>query len=300
MMNNVRKLKHNYKIMNNANIKIALDFLLENSKIGKSDAIEIISFITKIEYSEVLFSQEKVLNKKQFKKIIKISKKLAKGKPLAYILGYKIFRTHKILVNKNTLIPRMETELIVDYVNEFINSQNEKISVLDLCCGSGCIGISIAIENKDKIENVTFSDISKKALNITSKNIENNNLVNCTKVVKSDFLNSIIKQQNKFNILVCNPPYIDLNDVDVDKMTKKHEPKLALFAKDNGLFFYKEAIKNIDKFMDITKNILIVFEIGWKQEKELDVFLKQELGLKYKWKFEKDYFNNLRYLILTK
>ncbi|ATZ21873.1 peptide chain release factor N(5)-glutamine methyltransferase [Mesoplasma tabanidae] len=283
--------------MNKINIKFALDMLLNNNKIGKSDAIEIISFVTKIEYSEVMFLQANALSKKQLNQIIKISKSVAKGKPLAYILGYKIFRAHKFLVNKNTLIPRIETEQIVDYVNEFINQQDKKMDILDLCSGSGCIGLSIAIENE--INSLVLCDISKKALNVSEKNINLNNLNNQVKIVKSNFLNSIIINKNKFNILVCNPPYIDINDNDIDSSTLKYEPKIALFAEDNGLLFYKEAIKKIEKVMKLDEKMMLIFEIGWKQKNDLEIFLQTEIGLKYKWKFEKDYFGNWRYMIIN-
>ncbi|ATQ35811.1 protein-(glutamine-N5) methyltransferase, release factor-specific [Mesoplasma entomophilum] len=298
MTNNVKKLKLRYKIVNKFNIKFVLNLLSKNEKIGKSDAIEIISFVTKIEYSEVLFSLEKELSRKHFRQIIKISKSVAKGKPLAYILGYKIFRGHKIIVNKNTLIPRMETEQIVDFANDFIKTNNSKMNILDLCSGSGCIGVSVALENDKDINKIVFSDISKKALAVTKLNIIKNQLNNKSEIVKSNFLDALITNKNKFNILLCNPPYIDLNDEDVDSSTLKFEPKIALYAKDEGLFFYKKAITNIDVIMKTEEKMLLVFEIGWKQKNDLEMLLQKELGLKYNWKFEKDYFNNWRYLII--
>ncbi|AVN62639.1 protein-(glutamine-N5) methyltransferase, release factor-specific [Mesoplasma coleopterae] len=298
MTNNVKRLKLRYKTVNKINIKFVLNLLSKNEKIGKSDAIEIISFVTRIEYSEVLFSLDNELSRKHFKQIIKISKSVAKGKPLAYILGYKIFRGHKIIVNKNTLIPRMETEQMIDFVNDFIKSNNVKMDILDLCSGSGCIGISVALENNKNINKIVFSDVSKKALAVTKTNIIRNKLSNKTEIVKSNFLDSLIANKNKFNILLCNPPYIDFNDKDVDPTTLKFEPKLALYAEDNGLFFYKKAIANIDVIMKTEEKMLLVFEIGWKQKKHLEMFLQKELGLKYNWKFEKDYFNNWRYLII--
>lgn len=241
----------------------ALNKLLQNKKISKSDAIEIIAYVTKIDYYDVLISQEHCLSVKEAKQIFKISQTVAKGKPLAYILGYKIFRGHKILVNKNTLIPRMETEQIVDYVNNFIQiNHQKKLNVLDLCTGSGCLAVSFFLENKYAVSKIVISDISKKALKIAKQNIDlyeaNNNL----KVLKSDFLNNVLKENQKFNILVCNPPYIAKTDVNIDTSTLKYEPKLALFAEDNGLFYYKTVIENIDNIMVVEQPFIIVFEIG--------------------------------------
>lgn len=276
-----------------------LNKLLQNEKLGKSDAIEIILYVTKIDYDEVIINQNKFLTEKEIKQIFKISKSVAKGKPLAYILGYKIFRGHKIIVNKNTLIPRMETEQILDYVNDFIKTNNKNtLNALDLCTGSGCLGISMFLENKQSINKIVISDISKKALKVAKQNIEMHDATNNIEILKSDFLNNILDVKNKFNILVCNPPYIDKNDLNIDDSTLKHEPKLALFAEDNGLFYYKEVIKNIDRLMAIKERFIIVFEIGWKQKDELETYLNNKIGLKYKWKFAKDYFDNWRNLII--
>lgn len=276
-----------------------LNELLQNEKLGKSDAIEIISYVTKIDYAQVLINQDIFLAEKEIKMIFKISKSVAKGKPLAYILGYKIFRGHKIIVNKNTLIPRIETEQILDYVNDFIKENNQqKLNVLDVCTGSGCLGVSIFLENKQNINKIVISDISNKALKIAKQNINVYKANNYIKILQSNFLNKILVEQKKFNILVCNPPYIDKNDLNISDSTLKYEPKLALFTKDNGLFFYKEVIKNLDNIMLIDKQFIIVFEIGWKQKNDLEVYLNKEIGLKYNWKFAKDYFDNWRNLII--
>ncbi|ATZ18342.1 peptide chain release factor N(5)-glutamine methyltransferase [Mesoplasma melaleucae] len=276
-----------------------LNKLLQNEKLGRSDAIEIISYVTKIEYNEVIINQNNFLSKKVVKHIFKILKSLAKGKPLAYILGYKIFRGHKIIVNKNTLIPRMETEQILDYVNDFIKTNNKnKLNALDLCTGSGCLGISMFLENKQSINKIVISDISKKALKVAKQNVEMHDATSNIELFQSDFLTNILNDKNKFNILVCNPPYIDKNDLNIDDSTLKYEPKLALFAEDNGLFYYKEVIKNINRIMAIKEQFIIVFEIGWKQKDGLETYLNNEIGLKYKWKFTKDYFNNWRNLII--
>lgn len=276
-----------------------LNELLQNEKLGKSDAIEIISYVTKIDYDQVLINQDIFLAEKEIKMIFKISKSVAKGKPLAYILGYKIFRGNKIIVNKNTLIPRIETEQILDYVNDFIKENNQqKLNVLDVCTGSGCLGVSIFLENKQNINKIVISDISNKALKIAKQNINVYKANNYIKILQSNFLNKILVEQKKFNILVCNPPYIDKNDLNISDSTLKYEPKLALFTKDNGLFFYKEVIKNLDNIMLIDKQFIIVFEIGWKQKNDLEVYLNKEIGLKYNWKFAKDYFDNWRNLII--
>ncbi|WP_027875527.1 peptide chain release factor N(5)-glutamine methyltransferase [Mesoplasma chauliocola] len=284
---------------NNSIIKVT-QILLENSKLGKSDINEIISFVIKREYSEIPFIPEYELSTKELNKIFKISKKVAKGKPLAYILGYKIFRSHKFLTNNRTLIPRIETEQLVDYVNGFIiDNPEKKFDVLDLCTGSGCVGISLYLENSNNIEKVVLSDISRFALKVANKNIIENKILDKVEIVRSNFMNVFLNKEQKFNILTCNPPYIDKNDANIDRDTVKYEPHLALFAKNNGLYFYEEIIKNIEKIIKVDQPFIVVLEIGWQQKNNLELLLNDKLGLKYNWIFNKDHFGNWRNLIIT-
>lgn len=186
-------------------------------------------------------------------------KKLAEGYPVQYIIGNVEFYNTTIDVNEDVLIPRFETEYLVDdlikYIKEYkFNNSN----IIDIGTGSGCIAIAL----KKALEcNVTALDISEKALGLAKKNAEKNN-------ADIEFLNEDVNNLRlnaKFDILVSNPPYVPFDSV-VDKKTK-FEPQNAIFAEENGLYFYRIILQKSKEFLN-NKNI-IAFEIGNGQAAEI-------------------------------
>lgn len=177
--------------------------------------------------------------------------------PIQYILGYTYFFGFRFIVNNNVLIPRPETELLVEKALKEIKKNNYK-TVLDIGTGSGAIAISLALN--DKSLQVTASDISKNALNVA---LENKNNLNCPNVnfILSDLFENI---SNKYDVIVSNPPYISEDEVDeIDEIVYRNEPHLALFAKEKGVYYYKEIINNIPNYLN--ENGCLLFEIGYKQ-----------------------------------
>ena len=194
-------------------------------------------------------------------------KKLKTGYPAQYIIGDVNFYGNKILVNENVLIPRFETELLVEKTINYIKETfNGNIKILDIGTGSGAIAISLkkAFPNSE----VTAIDISEEALKVAKENAKLNNVE--INFIKSDILSNV---KGKFDVVISNPPYIDY-DEKIDEKVRKYEPHLALFADDNGLYFYKEIFKNIKSFLK--GKFLLAFEIGEKQGKILE-----EEALKY-------------------
>ncbi len=190
----------------------------------------------------------------------KLIKRLKK-EPIQYVLGETNFYGYTYRVNKFVLIPRFETEELVEntikYIkNHFINV----VKVLDLGTGSGCIGITL----KRELPNIdiTLSDISKKALLIAK---ENSNSIDL-KLVKSNLLNKFINNKEKFNVIICNPPYISKTDK-IERIVKKNEPHKALYAKNHGLYYYKEILRNVRKVLQ--DRFLIAFEIGSTQKEDI-------------------------------
>ena len=160
-----------------------------------------------------------------------------------------------IKVNKDVLIPRYETEELVEKtIKKIKNKFNKKIDVLDLCTGSGCIAITI---KKEINSNVTATDISSDALEVAKKNVNLNNVD--IKLINSDLFNNI---DGKFDCIISNPPYISY-DEEIDEIVKNNEPNIALYAPNNGLYFYEEILKNIKKYLN--NEFIIAFEIGYKQ-----------------------------------
>ena len=215
----------------------------------------------------------------------KIQKYLNKSYPYQYLIGDVDFFNSKIIVNKNVLIPRWETEQLVELVVKKV--KNKKINkAIDICTGSGCIAISLAKEL-----NISFDaiDISNKALKVANKNIKINNVDVKTK--RMDILKN--KLDNKYSLIVCNPPYVSY-DEEVGEETK-YEPQEALYAYNNGLEFYEVILKNIKN--NLEKEYLIAFEIGCNQKEELDKIAKKHFS-NSKITFAKDYNDRYRFMFI--
>ena len=201
-------------------------------------------------------------SKRETEELIKVSKnidedynKLLKGYPIQYLIGYVNFYGHQINVNENVLIPRYETEYLVEKTINYINKYfDRKVSILDIGTGSGCIAITL---KKEIDSDVTATDISVEALKVAKNNAVINN-VNI-EFIKSDIFNNI---NNKYDVIISNPPYIDVSEKIMDSV-KKYEPHTALYAKDNGLYFYEEILKNAKDYLK--EKSIIAFEIGWWQ-----------------------------------
>jgi release factor glutamine methyltransferase len=182
-------------------------------------------------------------------------KKLEEGYPVQYIIGNVDFNGVNIEVNEDVLIPRFETELLVDKLKKYIDKvfSDKRITIMDLCTGSGAIAIYL----KKNCNAVVYGcDISEKALDVAKRNALNNKvLVNYT---EHDVLNSI---DGKYDVIVSNPPYVGF-DEEVDELTK-YEPQKAIFADDNGLLFYKKILTYIGN--NLNDKYIIAFEIGCKQ-----------------------------------
>lgn len=177
--------------------------------------------------------------------------KLKNNYPIQYLIGYVNFYGNKIYVNENVLIPRFETEYLVDDTIKLIKKNIKDPKIIDVGTGSGCIAISIA---KAINKTVTAIDISSEAIKVAKKNgIENN--VNISFICEDIRLYS---SRERFNVLISNPPYVKKN-TEVDKETI-YEPQNAIYAKDNGLEYYKIILSKSKDLLE-DKNI-IAFEIG--------------------------------------
>ena len=190
---------------------------------------------------------------------------LNKGIPVQYIVGNVDFYGYNFKVNENVLIPRFETEELVEKTIKYINKYlDKKVDILDLGTGSGCIAITL---KKELDCNVDAVDISPKALEIAKLNAKNNN-VDIT-FYEGDMLNPINK---KYDVIISNPPYIAYNE-EIMEIVKNNEPHTALYAEDNGLKYYKDIISNANKYLK--EKSIIAFEIGEKQGKLILEYAKK-------------------------
>ena len=165
--------------------------------------------------------------------------KISKNYPIDYIINKKNFYGYDFYVNEDVLIPRPETEELVQWVLEDNLNIKKSIKLIDLCSGSGCVGITISKENKNM--DVTLLDVSEKALEVCNKNKVQLN--SDAKTIKLD-LNSNFKSNYKYDIIVSNPPYLSPNEANEIGENVKFEPEIALFAPiNNPLHFYKRIIE---------------------------------------------------------
>ena len=194
-------------------------------------------------------------------------KRLELGEAVQYIVGNVDFYGYELEVNKNVLIPRRETEELVEEVIKRSKSFNNP-TIIDVGTGSGAIAISLS---KCLSMHIYASDISKKALNVARKNVIKTGAN--VSLLEGDMLKPYIENDIKVDILVSNPPYIK-EDEEIEDIVKNNEPNIALYAKNNGLEFYESILKNASK---ILKNkFLIAFEIGQTQGDEV-----KNLAIKY-------------------
>lgn len=213
--------------------------------------IEIIfSEYCKIPKQELYLNFNKKLDSSTEEQILSAAHRRKSKEPLQYILGYTDFFDCKINVNKSVLIPRPETE----YLAEMITKESFN-SILDIGTGSGCIAISI----KNKLPNVLVDavDISSDALEMAKENAEQNNVE--INFWGSDILENVTR---KYDMIVSNPPYIPPHEYEeLAKEIIEYEPKNALLANDDGLYFYKEILNRAKDYL--TENGIIYFEIGY-------------------------------------
>ena len=206
-------------------------------------------------------------------------KLLESGLPVQYIVGEVDFYGNIFKVNKNVLIPRFETEQLIELTMEYINDKFDGVvDILDIGTGSGCIAITL---KKNINCNVDAVDISSDALKVAEYNKKLNNVdIN---LFKSDMLSNVNK---KYDVIISNPPYIGKYE-DIEGIVEKNEPHIALYADNDGLYYYEEILKNCKK--NLKDNFIIAFEIGKSQGKlvknlalkyldNIDVFIKKDLN----------------------
>lgn len=190
-------------------------------------------------------------------------KRLESKEPVQYIVGNVDFYGYPFLVNKNVLIPRFETEELVEKAIKRCKKKFLKIiDVADIGTGSGCIAITLKKELSNS--NIDAVDISKKALEVAKKNAKKNHVT--INFMEGNLLDPLTK---KYDLLISNPPYIDRREEIMD-IVKNNEPEIALYAEHHGLFYYEEIIKNADKIMK--QNCLLAFEIGPTQGEYLKTY----------------------------
>lgn len=206
------------------------------------------------------------ISKREAEELLRVSKnidedyyKLLNDYPIQYLIGYVDFYGYKINVNKNVLIPRYETEYLVEKTINYVKQIfDRKVDILDIGTGSGAISIAL---KKNLESNITAVDISSEALDVAKENANINGTI--IDFIESDVFSNV---KGEFDVIISNPPYISEDEKIMDSV-KKYEPHLALYAKDNGLYFYERILDESKKYLN--KKFIIAFEIGWWQAESI-------------------------------
>ena len=216
-------------------------------------------------------------------RLAKMKERLDNGEPWQYVIGKTEFYGRTFVVNNSVLIPRQETELVCEQLLKRIDKKSE---VLDLCCGSGVLGITAACE---KGASVTLADISKEVLKVAKQNIKLNKVKFKVDTIESDMFLEIT---DMYHAIVCNPPYIESDVIEtLDDSVKNYEPRLALDGGKDGLDFYREIARVAPSCL--YKNGVLILEIGYNQGDAVKALLEEKFDVLVL----KDYSGNDRIVI---
>ena len=228
------------------------------------DGMELLSFCIDKDKNYVMIHQDENITKQQLDKYILLCEKRSDGYPLQYILGSWEFFGIDFKVGEGVLIPRADTETLVETVLD-LNLQKENLSVLDLCSGSGAIAVALGINIPQS--SVDAVEISSKAFFYLKENCKQSTNVN---PINNDIFKFI--PNKNYDIITANPPYITFDEMKVLQKEVTYEPSLALQAEDNGLYFYKNITKMYKQY--IKDGGYLVFEIGYRQKNDVETILK--------------------------
>jgi len=267
------------QIINNCKQYLQGDFTIE-------DIYWLIEDEYNLEYYQILLNMDLTYDDEDLMKKVK----MAISMPVGYILGYQYFSSYKFVVNKNVLIPRPETEELINFALDFIKDGDV---ILDIGTGSGCIAICLdKLLDKRKITHSIYaSDISSAALEIAKTN--NKTLNSNVNFFQADALEEI--NLTHIDVIVSNPPYINKENYVASRVID-NEPHLALFADEKGLAIYRKILKNAYLY---NENITILFEISPELDRGL-IDLKNEYLPHHDIEFRNDYNNLKRFCIITK
>lgn len=249
---------------------------LEQQQISDAslDAWYLFEFVTSLSRIDFLLDGDKEIKEEQGKRYEQLIKKRKEHIPLQHLTGVQEFMGYEFFVNENVLIPRQDTETVIE---EVLKTAPSGEKMLDVCTGSGCIALSIALLGNYK--EVVATDLSKEALFVAKKNAERllkeNETNSFVRFYQGDLFESIPKEE-KFDLIVSNPPYIETKECEkLMPEVKDHEPMMALDGREDGLYFYRRIVKEARQYL--IDGGWLFFEIGYNQGSAL-----QEIFSSYK------------------
>lgn len=268
--------------------------VLEKNNIEEASIISrsLLQYVLKIDRNKLVINKDEEVENNKENEYIGYIKEVAAGKPVQYITNKQEFMGLSFFVDENVLIPQPDTEILVEEAIKYANQIKENVEILDMCTGSGCIGVALAKHVKNA--KVTLVDISTKALEVAKKNAKENEVKEKVNFIQSDMFENI---KSKFDVIVSNPPYIKTNVINELDLQVQNEPHLALDGGENGLKFYEILINEAPKYLK--ENGKIFLEIGYDQKKEVEELARNSKFYK-KIETVKDLANNDRVIELKR
>ena len=258
-------ISHYSKILDSINNDYKISFLEVNS---------IFMYVLNMSKTQLISNSYRILTEEEKLSIENLINRRLKYEPLAYLINRKEFYGYDFYVDENVLIPRNETEELIDLVKDYIDSKNNKnnISVIDIGSGSG--NISITLKKLFRSVDITALDISIDAINVLKKNVDFL-LDKSINIINADALT--YNPNNKFDIVVSNAPYVPLRDKEYLQKDLEYEPEIALYSGYDGLNFYKSFLYKVNNY--IKKSGAFFFEIGYDQG-DLLLEIANDIGIK--------------------
>lgn len=258
----------------------------------------LLSHVLGLKRIELYTQFDKPVAAEQLDRLRDMVKRAAQNEPVAYLTGKTQFYSLELEITRDCMIPRPETELLVQRAVEFLRARDGVQFVCDLCTGSGCIAVAIAKNFADV--RIIATDISDAALAVAAGNVEKHQLAERITLLCGDLFEPLIRplDVDKFDLIVCNPPYVSSAEYDnLDKNVKDYEPRLALYAGADGLDVYRRIVEKIDQFLKPGAGLML--EIGYAQGPAVRGLL-EETGAFGEIKIEKDYHDNDRIVTAKK
>lgn len=268
-----------------------IEFKNANIEFPKLKSRMIMQFVLNKTRQYIIVNEMKELDENEEKKFFDAIFKIKEGVPLEHITHQKEFMKLNFYVDENVLIPRQDTEILVEEVIGIAEKLKAK-KILDLCTGSGAIAVSLAKYIPQS--NITAIDISNEALKISKINAINNQVENQIKFINSDMFTNL--NNEKFDIIVSNPPYIRTNEIDDLDENVKREPYIALDGGNDGLIFYKKIIK--ESYQYLKYGGYLCLEIGYDQKADVIDLIEKEKKFENTYA-KKDLYDNDR-VVVTK
>jgi len=258
----------------------------------------LLSHVLAMKRIELYTQFDKSVDKQQLDRLHELVERAGQNEPIAYITGKTEFYSLELKVTRDCLIPRPETELLVERAIEFLRERTGTQFVCDLCTGCGCVAVAIA-KNVPHAR-IIATDIADAALNVAAQNIERHQLKDRIELLHGDLFEPIVPQLDvsKFDLIVCNPLYVSAAEYEaLDKTVKDYEPKSALLAGADGLDVYRRIVEKANQFLK--GNAALILEIGYAQGRAIRELL-EKAGVFAEVRIEPDFHGHDRIAVAKK